>query len=100
MSAPAVALKSVVVAGAVGLGALSALGCVLAALFEVQGFGSRDGEPHTGYLIALALGFAASIVIPAFLWRWLFPRSGPGFIAAVGVAAAGVLLILGLSLRG
>jgi len=85
----------------VGLGALAAIGCLLAALFEVQGFGRpRDAEPRTGYLIELAVGFVASVAIPALLARWLLPRGGPAlFVIAAVIAVGGVLLILGMSLR-
>jgi hypothetical protein len=96
------ALKGVVVVAAVGVGALAAVGCLLAALFEVQGFGRpRDAEPRTGYLVELAVGFVASVAIPALLARWLFPRGGPALYLIAGViAVGGVLLILGISLRG
>ena len=95
------ALKGVVVAVAVGLGALAAVGCLLAALFEVQGFGRpRDAEPRTGYLVELAVGFVASVAIPALLARWLLPRGGSAlFVIAAVIAVGGVLLILGMSLR-
>ncbi len=92
-------LKSIPVAVAVALGALAAFGCLLAALFEVDGFGGpRDQGPRSGYLIVeLALGFVASILIPVLLWRRLL-GGGPGWIVAGAVAAAGVVIILGLSL--
>src|SRR6476619_4458952 len=93
------ALKGVAVAAAVALGMLVAVGCLLAALFEVQGFGGpRDVGPRTGYLIELALGFVAAIAIPALLWRRLL-GTGPGWVLTALVSAAGVVLILGLSLR-
>jgi hypothetical protein len=88
--------RLLVVVVAVALGALFALGCVVAALFEVQGFGDRDGDPSRGYLAALALGFSACVVVPAVLWRRLL-GGGPGWLAAAAIAIAGVLLILGLS---
>lgn len=74
---------------------------MLAALFEVQGFGRpRDAEPRTGYLVELAVGFVASVAIPALLARWLLPRGGPALLVIAGViAVGGVLLILGISLR-
>src|SRR3954451_108707 len=93
-------LKVVVVGLAVGLGALVAVGCLLAALFEVQGFGGpRDQGPRTGYLIELALGLVAAVVIPLAVWRGLI-GGGPGWILAGVLAGAGVLAILGLSLSG
>jgi hypothetical protein len=91
-------LKSIAVAVAFALGALAAFGCLLAALFEIQGFGGpRDQGPRSGYLIELALGFVASVLIPVLLWRRLL-GGGPGWVVAGAVAAAGVLIILGVSL--
>ena len=90
-------LISVPVAVAVALGAFAAFGCLLAALFEVDGFGGpRDQGPRSGYLIELALGFVASVLIPVMVWRRLL-GGGPGWIVAGAVAAAGVVIILGLS---
>ena len=56
--------------GAVGLalalGMLAAIGCLLAALFEVQGFGGpRDQGPRVGYHVELAVAFVAAVLIPA-----------------------------------
>ena len=91
-------LKSIAVAVAFAAGAIAAVGCLLAALFEVDGFGGpRDQGPRSGYLTALALGFVASVVIPVSLWRRLL-GGGPGWIVAGVVAAAGVVIILGISL--
>jgi hypothetical protein len=90
-------LKGLVVAVAVALGALLAVGCLLAALFEAQGFGrERDTDPRAGYLLLLALGFAACVAVPAWLWRRLLPESAPAWPHAFGAAVAGVAVILGL----
>jgi hypothetical protein len=93
-------VRRTVVGVAVALGALFAFGSVLAALLELQGFGDRDADPSAGYLLLLALGFAASVGIPLLLWRALLP--GPSARALAGaalLATAGALLILGISLR-
>lgn len=87
--------------GAVGLalalGMLAAIGCLLAALFEVQGFGGpRDQGPRFGYLVELAVAFVAAVLIPAVLWRRLL-GGGPGLVVAGAIAAAGVIVILGIS---
>jgi hypothetical protein len=68
------ALKGLIVVAAVALGALFAFGSVVAALFEVRGFG-RDEDPRLGYLFLLALGFAGSVGIPWLLWRLLLPTA-------------------------
>jgi hypothetical protein len=92
------ALRYLVVVSCATLGALFAVGCVLAALFEAQGFGGpRDQPPRTGYLLELAVAFAACIAIPAFLARRLL-HAGPGLIIAAAAAVIGALAILGLSL--
>jgi hypothetical protein len=81
-------IASAVVATA--LGALLAAGCLLAALFEAQGFGGeRDAGPRPGYLLALALAFAICVAVPVRLWRAAWPL-------ALGVAFAGVVLVLGV----
>ena len=91
-------LKIVAVAVAIALGTLAASGCLLAAMFEVDGFGGpRDQGPRSGYLIELALGLTASVLIPVLLWRRLL-GGGPGWIVAGAVAAVGVVTILGISL--
>ncbi len=90
-------LRYLVVATSCGLGALFAVGCVLAALFEAQGFGGpRDQAPRTGYLIELAFAFVACVAIPAFVSRRLL-HIGPGWVGAAVIVVAGVLLILGTS---
>lgn len=90
-------LKSVVVALAVAGGALAGIGCLLAALFESQGFGGpRDQGPRLVYLIELAVAFVAAVVIPVLLWRRLF-EGAPGWVVAGSLAAAGVVVILGIS---
>jgi hypothetical protein len=94
------ALKGFVVAAATALGALFAIGFVLDALFEVQGFGDRDSTPSNAVLARDAVAVVACVLIPVFLWRRLFPRSGPAWAIALAIAAGGVLLILGLSLKG
>lgn len=92
------ALKGLIVVAAVALGALFAFGSVVAAIFEVRGFG-RDGDPRLGYLFLLALGFVGSVGIPWFLWRVLLPHSAPGWIVAFVTSLVGVVLIFGMSFR-
>lgn len=94
------ALKGVVVAAATALGVLFAIGFLLDALFEVQGFGDRDSTPSNAVLARDAVAVVACVLIPVFLWRRLFPGSGPAWAIALAIAAGGVLLILGLSLKG
>ena len=95
----ATGLRGLVVAVAAALGGLLALGSVLAALFEVQGFGRpRDADPRIGYLFLLALGLAACIAVPVALWRALLLGSAPAWPVALALAVAGWLLILVISL--
>jgi hypothetical protein len=95
-----VAVRALIVVVGLALGALCAVGALIAALFEHEGFGDRDGEPSTAYLLALALGLVASVGLPLVLWRMLLPGrfSWPIALTATVVAVAGVVWILGSSL--
>jgi uncharacterized membrane protein YccC len=88
----------VVLASAVA-GAVVVVGCLLAGLFEIQGFGTpRDAEPRTGRLVGFALGIAAGVAIPLALWRILLPERAPGTGVVVGIAALVlVIAVLGLA---
>lgn len=80
------------------LGALLAIGSLIAILFELQGFGDRDPRPSVPYLIALVAAFAASVGVPLLLWRALLPDTSLRLLAVTAVGATGVaLLVLGLS---
>jgi hypothetical protein len=93
-------IRRAVVAVAAAFGGLFAVGSVVAVLFELQGFGDRDGDPSASYVALLALGFAASVGIPLLLWSALMPgASTRGLAAGAALAAGGAFLILGLSLR-
>ncbi len=89
--------KVFVVIAAGALGALLAVGSLVAALFERQGFGDRDGEPSTAYLLGLALAFGLSVALPLVAWRLLLPRSFSLPAAAVAALAglAGAAWVLG-----
>ena len=93
-------LRGAFVVVAVAFGSLFAFGCVLAAYFEAQGFGSgRDSGPRTWYIVAMAAGFVACLGVPFLMWRLLLPRNAPPVAAAAVAAVGGVVLILGISLR-
>jgi len=90
-------LRGLVVAVATALGALFAVGCVLAALFEAQGFGRpRDTDPRAGYLLLLAAALVACVAVPFWLWRRLLPDNAPSPVLAFGAAVVGVIVILGI----
>ncbi|HXQ86328.1 MAG TPA: hypothetical protein VN746_06595 [Gaiella sp.] len=93
------AVRALTVVVGLALGALCAVGVLVAALFERDGFGDRDGEPSTAYLLALAIGLVASFGLPLMLWRTLLPSrfSWPAALVATVVAVAGVVWILGIS---
>lgn len=97
-----VAVRVLTVVVGVALGALCALGVLLSALFERDGFGDPDGEPSTPYLLALAVGLVASVGLPLVLWRLLLPGrfSWPAALTATVVALLGVGWILGISVAG
>ena len=90
-------LRGLVVAVATALGALFAVGCVLAALFEAQGFRRpRDTDPRAGYLLLLAAALVACVAVPFWLWRRLLPDNAPSPVLAFGAAVVGVIVILGI----
>lgn len=77
----AVASKVGVVLIAACIGALSAIGCLLALLFERDGFGRpRDSQPRTWYLALMAIGLVLSLVVPFGIAAWFRTtrRSGDG----------------------
>ena len=59
-----VAVRALSVVVGLALGAFCAVGVLVAALFERDGFGDRDGEPSTAYLLALAIELVASVAYP------------------------------------
>lgn len=69
-------------------GALFALGSLVAALLEADGFGTPRGQPRGWYLGLLGAAFAASLAGPFVLVRALLPRHaklavGGGLVAVV-----------------
>jgi hypothetical protein len=96
------AVRVLTVVVGMAAGSLFAVGCLLAALFERDGFGDRDGDPSTGYLLALAVGLAASLALPLVLWRALLPArfSWPVAIGVSCLAVAAVCWILGIAVTG
>lgn len=91
-------VAAVVVVGA--LGALCALGSLVAALFELQGFGDRDGDPDAGYLAVQAAALGLSVALPLLTWRLLLPRSFslPAAAAVVAAGFLGIAWMLGVGL--
>lgn len=91
--------KVVAVVVASFAGAQAALGCVLAALFELQGFGRRDAEPRAWYIALLVLGLIASVLAPLGLWRLLLPAYAPsGQWLAFSAAGVVLLALMGIAL--
>ena len=97
-----VALRVLTVVVGVMLGAFCAVGVLLSALFERDGFGDRDGEPSTPYLLALAVGLLVSVGLPLVVWRVLLPSrfAWPVALTATVVALVGVVWIMGIALAG
>jgi hypothetical protein len=93
-------IRRAAVAVAALLGALFAVGSLISILFELQGFGDRDGTPNVLYVLGLAAAFAVCVAVPLLLWRALLPSAPGRLLAATAVGAvAAVLLVLGVSLR-
>lgn len=89
--------KVIAVIAAAFAGALMVIGCLLAGVWEIQGFGTpRDTAPRLGHLVLYALGSAAGVAVPLVLWRILLPASAP----ATAVLAGITILVLVLSLLG
>ena len=101
-NAPVAAARVLTVVVGLAVGSLFAVGFLVAALFERDGFGDRDGDPSIGYLLALAVGLAVSLSLPLVLWRALLPArfSWPVAIGVSGVAVAAVCWILGIAVAG
>ena len=95
-------MRSALVAAAFVGGTLAGAACLLAVVFEMQGFGGpRDAGPRLGYLSALAGGLAAAVIAPCALWRWLIPTSAPhpATVATVTVATLSGALLVALAAR-
>ena len=92
------AARGLTVAAGFGLGALLALGCLVAAMLEADGFGAPGGEPRPAYLAALAIGLTASLAAPVVLLRLLLPRYTRAGVLALLPALLVAWMLLGLSL--
>jgi hypothetical protein len=92
------ALRVVVVILGFFFGGLFALGSYLAALFEVEGFGTPEGPPRGWYLALLGAAFAVSVAGPFVSARVLLP--GWTKLATWGgvVAVVVALLLFGVTL--
>lgn len=67
--------RLLVVVTAFFFGMLFAVGSILAALFEMQGFTAADsGGPRPAYLAALALALVASVGVPFGITGFIFPQ--------------------------
>lgn len=88
-------VRMAIVIIAVLLGGLFAMGSILAIHFERIGFGGRSGDT---YVIAVATGFAASLIVPSILWRLLLPELGHWWWIGVIAGIGGACLLLGVSI--
>ena len=75
------------------------MGCLLATMFELQGFGApRDSEPRLAYLLGLGFLYAVSAGAPLLAWRALLPENPPGWKSVAVFLGAAVVLTFGLGL--
>lgn len=93
-------LRTVVATVSFLLGALLALGAILAVRFEVQGFPPRPGQPRLWYLLALGASLLASVSLPFVVHRFLFPQARHRVWALAAGAAVAALALLGVTLAG
>lgn len=91
-------VRVIVVVIGFALGALFALGSLLAALFEAQHFGSRDNEIRPAYVAALAAGLLVSVVGPFILWRLLLPDARRSVFALGAISLVVAAALFGLAL--
>lgn len=96
-----VAVRSAIVVICAAFGVLGVIGCLLAALFELQGFGTPlDGDARAGYLLALSAGLVISVSAPLVVWRLLLPEHAPAvaiIIAATTATALLAIAVLGIA---
>lgn len=77
------------------LGALVVAGCLLALLLEAQGFGrERDTPVRLGYVLLLAAGAIAGVVVPAVVCLRLLDGAQRTVYAVAGVAALAVTVVI------
>ena len=81
------------------LGAMLAIGCLIAVMFEADGFGGRDGGPRWGYMASLAVGLAASVGSPFLILRWLLPNATKRSPLYFGIAMGVALLLFGFAVK-
>ena len=76
------------------LGAVFAIGAIIAAMLESDGFTTAAASgPRSGYLILLAGGLFASVGVPSALAGWAYPeRRSPILIVAAVALAVGLVL--------
>lgn len=90
--------RGVVVGVVFFLGALFAIGAVLAARFEIQGFPPQPGQPRAWYLAALAAGLLASVTAPFVVSRLLLPEIGRRIWWPAAAAVAAAFAVFGLAI--
>ena len=93
--------RSIAVGCLAAVGVMVTAGCLLALMFEVEGFGAPRDGPRGGYVALLSAGALLGVAIPTAA-AWLTLR-GPARAVVAGVGAVVLVLIvavLGLSMTG
>ena len=91
-------VRAAAVVAAFFLGALFAIGSLLAALFEVQGFGSTGDQPRALYLASLGLALLVSVAGPFVVLRVVLPGSEARAWLLAVPALAVAFMLFGLTL--
>lgn len=89
-------VRALLVALAVMLGVAVAVVAWIAIVAELSDLG---GGPRTepAAVVALSVGFVASLGVPALFARWLFPdHAGRVFIGVLACGLLGTVVVLGL----
>lgn len=91
-------VRAVAVIAAFFLGATFAVGSLLAAFLEADGFGAPGDDPRPVYLALLAAALVVSVVTPFVVLRYVYPAHGPKAWVGAAIAVVVAVALFGVSL--
>lgn len=87
--------RSIAVGGLAAVGVMVTVGCLLALMLELDGFGApRDAAPRGGYVALLSAGAVLGVAIPTAT-AWLALR-GPARAVVAGAGTVVLVLVVGV----